>query len=157
MLWGTPRSEGALAFLTVWDSGAKCNAGVPHQHRATQQSKEGRACGQVERAGTYSRGSLSTRWSRYCWEPAGLSWDFAGHMLTSWHSLSRASESGSRCRIKESSHQQREATHHWPTWETLGDTSISCRHQGKRSAKHTWARLPGNASSHSTAGSPSCR
>ena len=91
------------------------------------------------------------------WEPPGLPWDLVGHMLTSYHSLSRAPESEGACRTKERSHQQREAIHHWPTWETLDDTFIGCRHQGMRPAKHMGARLPRDASSHSVAGSSSCR
>lgn len=90
-------------------------------------------------------GSLSTKWNRHCWEPEGLPGDLTGHGLTSWHSLSRAPESGSGCRTKESSHQQREATHHWPTWETLDDTCISCRHQGKRSAEPRLLEMPAAA------------
>lgn len=90
------------------------------------------------------------------WEPAGLSWDLVGHKLTSWHSLSRAPESGSRCRTKEGSHQQR--SH--PSLASLRNTRwyiYWLQTQGRRPEKHTGSRLPGDACSNSTAGSSSCR
>lgn len=141
-LWETPRAEGALAFLPVWENQGQNAMQGSSQLGTSQESKEGRACSRVQRAGVYSTGSVWIKGIGHCWKPVGLPQDLTGHTLTFWHSLSRAAESGSRCRTKRRSRQQRGANHHWLSWERKGDTFISCRHQGKRPEKHTGAWLP---------------
>lgn len=58
----------------------------PFENHGPNTMQPSRACSQVERARVYSRGCLSSTWSRHCRQPGGWTQDLKGHTLTSWNS-----------------------------------------------------------------------